>query len=259
MHPDSSSDKGKINEEAFKRITDAYDILSCKDKRARYDSYWNNRNFNSNRRPRQNSNGFYKYTNARPNSNYRSRSYDSYDYRNNQNNSEFSFIYGDIIFKTWLFSAIILLISKFGENSKGHDTLKSTGMIPFTEISGNLNDNYPYSASVTPTGGFSQQYIDQVDTKLAQKIQQQYFTVKTKTQAYKKQEAKNKKNEAKIPYHVKVVGPDDAAEQMNNVMMFGSSENANLYKQQVQWKRVNKKRKLNKKLKKKWNRKENAM
>ena len=37
LHPDTETGKGKFNEDKFKQITDAYDVLSSKEKRALYD------------------------------------------------------------------------------------------------------------------------------------------------------------------------------------------------------------------------------
>jgi len=39
MHPDKKVGQTPFNQEKFKQITSAYDILSCKDKRASYDKY----------------------------------------------------------------------------------------------------------------------------------------------------------------------------------------------------------------------------
>lgn len=39
MHPDSFKFPSKSREEKFKKITEAYSILACKDSRSKYDYY----------------------------------------------------------------------------------------------------------------------------------------------------------------------------------------------------------------------------
>ena len=216
IHPDANEGKQKYNDEAFKQLTDAYEVLSSKDKRQRYDNHfkvrtetntkWTASTHQPNRRRSEDSysnsssSGYGKYKEDYTGSQF----YNSTDYTYQKSSYQqppykgppMGSVYLDLVFKSCFMITGFLIMSKiFGaglDKNKDPCRNKSTGMIPFTNIVGNPQDNYPYSATINANSGLTSYYKEQADTKLAMKIQDEYFTKKTYTQELEKGKMMNK-------------------------------------------------------------------